>query len=452
MPFSLDRLRRWLVPCAEANQERLRQDIETASLLGLRLVAAHAIVLPPLLWLARFHLIPIPADRLAAIAPPLMISGFGVAALAAAQIRRLRRYARPMAALLVWTICAVLIWFVLFRTAHVPMAEHRLPGYVCLAMLATVLAVPFRPVQAFGLGSAIALWYFSCAWVAGERDISEQLFMVLVVALATAVAAIVHAQRVSGFRVREQALKANEYLCLAQSRVLLSENAASLGRLAATLVHELNSPLGALTSAVDTMMVISSKQATAPPEEQSRLLRLQAEVRRSIHSSLERLQRTVTRIERLTALDETDFQSVDINDLLRDVAGLVETQSTNAVRMEFDLRPSPPLTCQPQQLSAVFRNVLTNAARAMNGTGTIQVATDLKDGQIEVRVRDQGCGITEDDLAHIFEPGFKVAGGRMSTGNWSLFSCRQIIHGHGGEMYITSSERKGSTVVMTLPL
>jgi two-component system, NtrC family, sensor kinase len=442
-----------IAPRLEGEQAKFRQEVEKASLLGLRLVAAHAILIPPLLWLARFRLIPAPADGVAAMAPSLAIMGLGAMAMGLAQVRGCRRQARAVTALLVWLIAAVLIWFVLFRTEHLATGEHRLPGYLSLLMLLTVLAVPWRPLQALGLGGAIGGWYLLCSAIAGNRDLGELLFVVLaVVALAPVVAAFVYAQRVASFRVREQAMKANEYLCLAQSRVLLSENAASLGRLAATLVHELNSPLGALTSAVDTMMVISAKQATAPQEQQQRLLTLQADVRRSIHASLERLQRTVTRIERLTALDDSEFQSIDVNELLRDVAGLVETQSKNRVTVDFDLRPLPPLTCQPQQLSAVFRNVLTNAARAMGGSGGIRISSGLKNNEVEIRVEDRGCGIDEEKLALIFEPGFRVAGGRISTGNWSLFSCRQIIHGHGGEMYITSVPEKGSTVVITLPL
>jgi signal transduction histidine kinase len=389
--------------------------------------------------------------RLDALAAPLAIVGLGLAALLLGQVRRLRKYARLIAAALAFLIAAVLIWFVLFRTAHAVTGDHRLPGYLCLLLLVTIIAVPLRPAQAFALGLSIKAWYIVCAEAAGHRDIAEYLFLLVLAILSAALAAGVYAHRIDSYRTREQALRANEYLCLAQSRVLLSENAASLGRLAATLVHELNTPLGALASAVDTMMVISAKQASAPPEGQDRLLTLQADLRKSIRASLERLQETVSRIEHLTALDETEFQSVDLNELLKDVAALVQTQSKNRIRVDLDLQPLPELTCQPQQLSAVFSNVLGNAAQAMDGAGSIRLSTCRKDSQIEIRIQDFGRGISEHDLAHIFEPGFKVDSGRVSTGNWSLFSCRQIVHGHGGEMYMTSTEGKGSTVVIALP-
>lgn len=440
--------RDWLLPPAECGDERFRQEVQKSALFGLRLLAAHAVAVPPLMMLARFHLVPMPGTS---YLPSLIIVAMGALVLALSGVRKLRTHARLLAAAFSWSVAAVLIWFIVSHAQHGPAGEHRLAAYVCLLMGATVIAVPLRPRQAALFSLAVLGWFAACAAVTREWDPAEGAFLLLLAAAVVPLAGAVYAQRLANFHLREQAIRANEYLCLAQSRVLLSENAASLGRLAATLVHELNSPLGALSSAVDTMMAISAKQAAAPREEQQRLLQLQADLRKSIKNSLERLERTVSRIDRLTALDETDFQSVDPCCLLRDIAALVETGSQNRVKLLLTTQPLPELTCQPQQLSAVFMNVFTNAAKAMNGEGTVRVSATQKDSRIEIRVEDTGSGIGESDLAHIFEPGFKVAGNRVSTGNWSLFSCRQIIHGHGGEMYMTSAEGKGSTVVITLP-
>lgn len=444
-------LRGWLQPPAECGDERFRQEVQKAALFGLRLLAAYAVAVPPLLMLARFHLIPMPRTAAAGYLPSVLFVLLGGAVLVLSEVRKLRPRARLLAAAFSWSVAAVLIWFIMFQTQHIPVGEHRLPGYMCLLMVVTVVAVPFRPRQAALYSLAVLAWYAGCAAVAHDWDVPEHTFLLLLSIAAVPLAGAIYARRIASFHMREQAMRANEYLCMAQSRVLLSENAASLGRLAATLVHELNSPLGALSSAVDTMMAISAKQATAAREEQQRLLGLQADVRNSIQSSLERLQRTVSRIDRLTALDETEFQSVDLCGLLRDIAALVETGSQNRVKVLLTAQPLPELTCQPQQLSAAFMNVFTNAAKAMDGEGTVRVSAVQKDSQIEIRVEDTGKGISESDLAHVFEPGFKVAGNRVSTGNWSLFSCRQIIHGHGGEMYMNSTEGKGSTVVITLP-
>ena len=444
-------LRDRLLPRLEATDDKFRQGLEKASTAGLRLLSAHAIAVPLLLGAARFRLIPGAASPFAEIAPSATIVVLGLLSLALSRIRRFARHSRLFAAGLAFLIGMVLIWFTRVDSTEAANADRHLPGYICLLMLVTVVAVPMRPLQAFALGLSLEAGYAACALAFGGADYSGHLFFVALAILSAALAALVYGYHIAGYRTREQALRVNEYLCLAQSRVLLSENAASLGRLAATLVHELNTPLGALASAVDTMAVISAKQASAPVTDRERLLTLQADLRNSIRASIERLQQTVSRIEHLTALDEDEFQSRDVNELLKDVAALVETRSKNRVRIEFDLHPLPELTCRPQQLGAVFSNVLGNAAEAMKGAGTVLVQTEQKESRIEIRVQDSGCGISEAELNQIFEPGFKIAEGRMSTANWSLFSSRQIVHGHGGEIYMTSAEGKGSTVVIELP-
>jgi signal transduction histidine kinase len=444
-------LRDRLFPNLEAKDDKFRQDLRKASTTGLRLLSAHAIAVPLLLGAAQFRLIPGADSPALLVAPSAAIVALGVFALAVSRVRRFERHSRLFAAALAFLIGMVLISFTRFGSSEAANGDRHLPGYLCLLMLVTVVAVPLRPLQALALGLGLEAGYAACALLVRGADQGGHLFFFVLAILSAALAAVVYAHHVGGYHTREKALRVNEYLCLAQSRVLLSENAASLGRLAATLVHELNSPLGTLASAVDTMAVISAKQASAPLADRARLLTLQADLRKSIRASLERLQQTVSRIEHLTALDEDEFHSVDVNELLKDVAALVETRSKNSVRIAFDLHPLPELTCRPQQLSAVFSNVLGNAAEAMKGCGTVLVATERKESRIEIRVQDSGCGISEDDLNQIFEPGFKIAEGRMSTGNWSLFSCRQIVHGHGGEIYMTSAEGKGSTVVIALP-
>jgi signal transduction histidine kinase len=270
---------------------------------------------------------------------------------------------------------------------------------------------------------------------------------------AAGISAAVYRHRISAWQQQQETLRINECLALAQSRVLLSENAASLGRLAATLVHELNSPLGALTSGVETLIALSARQASAPAEQQPRLVALQRDLRRSIAESLARLHEIVSRVEHFTGLDEADFQCINLNELLRDVAALFETQVGDTARIEFDLEPVPDLTCQPQQLSAVFSSLLQNAAASSAGGKTrIGISSRNTGTHVEIRLEDSGKGISPEELAMIFEPGFKVSGNRMATGNWSLFGCRQIVQGHGGEIYISSELGKGSAAVIRLPL
>jgi signal transduction histidine kinase len=440
-----------LFPQAAERDEKFRQELLRQAHQALRLIGGLAVVVPVLLLLARYPLAP-EASQAVRLPPAMGVIAAGLLALGVAQTGWSRRHGRALAAASVWLIAAVLVTFLLLVVPRAPASEYRLSGYFTLLMLLAAAAIPMRPVETLGLGVAIEAWFLGCCLAAGGCDPFEHLFVILLSFAAAALTAAAYAHRLAGYRARQQALRANEYLCLAQTRVLLSENAALLGRLAATLVHELNSPLGALSSAVDTLVVLSARQAAARPEDRGRLLALESEVRASIRSSLERLQRTVNRLERLTGLDDAEFRQVDLNDLLRKVSTLVQTQSEQELAVEFDLQPLPPMTCQPQQLSAVFSNLLTNAAKAMGNRGCVRISTRHENSRVEIRIQDCGCGIPADDLEHLFEPGFKVASGRVSTANWSLFSCRQIVQGHGGDIYIASSEGKGSTAVIALPV
>jgi signal transduction histidine kinase len=225
-----------------------------------------------------------------------------------------------------------------------------------------------------------------------------------------------------------------------------------MGRLAAALSHELNSPLGVLRSAVDTLLLLGARQATSPPEAQGALVVLQADLRRSISESAARLQQMVARLQRFTNLDKAEVLSADINAMIEDVIALLEPGVQERVTLELDLQPTGPLICRPQQLSAVLSSLLQNAVEAIsNGHGRVRITTREIDSQLELQIHDNGRGLRPEELANIFDPGFKIAGGRVGTGNWSLFSARQIVREHGGEISIESAQGQGTLVRVRLP-
>ena len=121
----------------------------------------------------------------------------------------------------------------------------------------------------------------------------------------------------------------------------------------------------------------------------------------------------------------------------------------NAARMT---RPIQPIVCRPQQISAVFSNLVTNAVRALDGSGgEVSIATRQVNTHIEVEVRDNGRGVEQSKLEGIFDPGFSDSGSRVRASNWSMFSSRQIIREHGGDIRIQSDKGKGTTVRVTFP-
>lgn len=268
---------------------------------------------------------------------------------------------------------------------------------------------------------------------------------------AIVLTAVLYEQRLGNYRSSSGLLHASQEFRDLQSRLVLNESSATMVHLSAALAHELSSPIGTVSSAVDTLLLLSARQAQASGAEQERLLALQTDLGRSLQESMARLKKIVNRIQRLCHLDEAAMQSVNLNELLREAAALVIPEAATSIEFQWNLQTLPELQCRPQQVTMVFWNVLLNAAQAIDGDGRIRISSTVRDARVEVRIEDDGRGISSERLAHIFDPVFNVADSRVSTGNWSLFTSRQFIKNHGGELRIKSLAGQGTTVTIYLP-
>jgi signal transduction histidine kinase len=159
------------------------------------------------------------------------------------------------------------------------------------------------------------------------------------------------------------------------------------------------------------------------------------------------------RLDRFVALDDADSKPADVNDLLAEVMLLHQEEIAAArVRLEMDLeRPLPELNCRPQLLRSVFSTLLSNAIQAVNGEGRIGIESMNTPGGIEVTIRDNGRGMAAGEAETMFDPSFKVAEGRVASGNWSLFNSRQIVYEHGGNIRVETAEGRGTAIHVVLP-
>jgi signal transduction histidine kinase len=405
----LKALEQWLLPAEMERNARFQDDLFRLSRTGLRMLGAMELAI------AVFGHIGV------AIA-------VGLITLAAGDLKGIRRHARAVAMTSGFLAAAGLRQSPLWS------------GELSLLLFSVVASVPLIPLQTCVLGSSIGVLYGITHW-----DAVPQLFVVFLTLVATGVSALLYAQRRAQFEAHQRALAVQETLTAAQSRAQLAETAMALGRLAAALTHEINTPLGALKSAVDTMVRLSEKPNRPGVAE------VQADLRRSINDSAERLSSVVTRLKRLITLEWNEKQTANVNDLLADAALLAGDHVTDQIRLDWRLTDVPPVACSTNQMTTVFSNLLSNAIAAVEGKGKIEIASDSHNGTVEVTVRDDGCGMDADDVATIFDPGFKVQQGRVLGGNWSLFTARQIVNEHGGDIWIESSKGQGTTAYVTLP-
>jgi two-component system, NtrC family, sensor kinase len=453
-----ERIRRYILPGSVEKDPGFRKEIERLSHIGLQVVSGVEIVVSAFMALAYTLLQPDPDLVTLRLMQAGSVIIIGILTVAASRFQGLRRYSRRIATASGLAAAAVLIWFLLVMSTYDPTADDFIPGQITLITLVAVAAIPLRPTDTMLFGFLLESIYVILAIAAQELynvgagvDALYVLFIFMLSCLAAALTAVVYDQRRSTYEWHLSTLTAAEDLRLAEARNLLSQNAASVGRLAAALSHELNSPVGALVSGVDTLLLLAARQATSSPAEQQRLVVLQNELRKSIKQSTDRLKEIVQRMQRFTNLDKAEVQSANINDILGDVTALVEPRYEGKAKVEMDLHPVPQLVCRPQQLSAVFSNLLGNAIEATNGTGRVVVSTRQKDSSVEVSIKDNGRGLNSVELDSIFDPGFKVIQGRVTTGNWSMFSSRQIIREHGGDIQIESKPGQGTCVHVMLP-
>jgi signal transduction histidine kinase len=446
-----------------------RLDIHRGSLLSLRLVGMLEVVLPSLMLLAGLPLIPLPKESANAALPNLLFAALGVGTALSASTPAGKSQPRLFTLASIWASVVAMLGSAMYMGIEMEWIQHHLRGYIVLVLFGAAAAVPIRPLEALGLGLAIhatllaAQAFMPMRFAAAGLSLpaGEQLFLLVLVLLCTLVAASVYRQRYSGYRNHQQALQTSEKLRETESKLLISQNAAMMGRVAAALSHELNSPIGALASSVDILEQVARRMAEAPPESRTRLEAVLDEAAASGRDSARRLKGIVGRMQRFTNLDRAEIQSADLNDLLRDVVAIAEAGRPQRWPVIMDLHAMARFQCRPQQISAVFANLLNNAMDAVGESGRVRVvsgevnspAGSEPDGRmLEIRIEDSGKGIAAAQLSSLFDPAaFRTANGRVTAGNWSLFSCRQIIEEHGGEITVASSESAGTTVCVRLP-
>jgi two-component system NtrC family sensor kinase len=270
----------------------------------------------------------------------------------------------------------------------------------------------------------------------------------LMLVIAVGLTAVLYDVRAAAFLARVRAEESFQALQKAQASLLLERTAASQIRFAAALSHELNTPLGSLSSAFETLARIVERVDLDPKRQ-----RAAEEAMHSGRLSNERINAIAGRMRNLTNLDRAEERLVDLNSLCADTVEFLSPEIGH-LRIELRLSRLPQVKCRPQQIGAVLANLIRNASSALgsNGNGQIEVASHAEPASVVLEVKDNGPGIEPDRMATLFEPGFRIHRGRVATTNWGLFLSRSIVSEHGGRLEIESSPGQGTTARVRLPL
>ncbi len=236
-----------------------------------------------------------------------------------------------------------------------------------------------------------------------------------------------------------------------QRQLLVSENVERLRRLAAAVSHEFNTPLGALKSAIDSLLKSAARGSPAYPDKKERMARIQADLKRSLDAALGRMEEVIGRIQRFTNLDGGDRQVVDLNEIVTDVVAIVAEPS---VEITVATETLAPLRCDRHALSTSLLSLLGFAdemAKKEASTRRIQVSTHATDAGSKIRIHALGPTLTPEVRQRLFTPSFEIADGRIAAGNWSLFSALQVIQSLGGAIDARSEASEGLVLTVHLP-
>lgn len=251
---------------------------------------------------------------------------------------------------------------------------------------------------------------------------------------------------------------------------------ASIGQLAAGVAHEINNPMGFISSNLSTMSkymqkisafedtMIETVQEKGDMETVTELNELRKKMKinfilEDIHSLLdesrdgaERVRRIVQDLKSFSHVDEAECKPTSINESLDTTLNMLRNEIKYVADVEREYDPDPlMLLCFPQQMNQVFMNILVNAAHSIESHGTIKVKTFCEDGYIVVRISDTGKGIAPEHRTRIFEPFFTTKEVGKGTG-LGLSISYEIIKKHGGKINVESEVGIGTAFTIKLPL
>jgi PAS domain S-box-containing protein len=227
----------------------------------------------------------------------------------------------------------------------------------------------------------------------------------------------------------------------AEAALLRTEKLATVGRLAATIAHEINNPLEAVTN----LLFISSNHAQLPPEVKKHLELAQSELARAAHVA----KQTLSFYRPLQGTGSTDVTAV-----IREVLDLYASRiSAKSIAVETDIAANVMAIAAGSDLRQVIANIIANAIDATSSGGRLIVRASAREAsstpRVVITIADTGAGIEKKFQPQIFEPFFTTKQ-NVGTG-LGLWVCRQIIDGSDGRIHMRSKLGVGTVFRLSLP-
>jgi signal transduction histidine kinase len=315
--------------------------------------------------------------------------------------------------------------------------------FLALLLIASLQSYYYGMARGVAVAMAAAAAYVVVVWPTITDAEWANMAVKLAVLLGTAVGVGVLGQVEERERLEVAALTTERVGLKGSARQ--AEKLAALGTMAAGLAHELNNPIGVISSRIEIMLLDLEGQA----------IRGQfAEDLRVLHRHAQRVARIAQGLLSFSRQSSGLHGPVDLNHLVEETLALVERQITRqGVTVTRRLAPDlPALWGDGNTLQQVVLNLLTNARDAVGAAGEITVETSRAPGEpdaVRLVVRDTGPGIPSEALPRIFDPFFTTKAEGTGLG---LSISYGIVRDHYGTVDVESREGEGTTFTLTFPV
>jgi two-component system, NtrC family, sensor kinase len=273
----------------------------------------------------------------------------------------------------------------------------------------------------------------------------------------------------------------------AQGELLTAQKLESVGRLAAGIAHEINTPVQFVSdnlqfirtsmTDVDAVIqayrdlkvatqssgdVVAAAQLADEAEESADLNYILQNAPEALASSIEGLGRIATIVRSMKEFahpDQTNKTSADLNQAIRSTLVVAHHEYKLIATVDTDFGDLPPVPCFPGEINQVVLNLLVNASHAIadvvkdgGSLGKLTVRTRLDGDEVEISISDTGTGIPESARDKIFDPFFTTKEVGKGTGQGLAIAHSIIVNKHGGTLRFETECGKGTTFFIRLPV
>jgi two-component system, NtrC family, sensor kinase len=291
---------------------------------------------------------------------------------------------------------------------------------------------------------------------------------------------------VARIRSGQRIIQLEENYRIIHSQLLQSDKMASIGQLAAGVAHEINNPIGFISSNLTTLngyqkdisplfdeykklvedLKGADKEIVPRLSNDKRIERI-CEIEKSIDMDFllddtpklineciegtKRIKQIVLDLKDFAHPGESELKYSDINKNMDSTLNVVWNEIKYKAVVKKDYGDLPLIKCYPQQLNQVFMNILVNAAQAIKKEGEINIVTRNAGRYVNIIISDTGCGIPPENIPKIFDPFFTTKEVGKGTG-LGLNVAYNIIKKHNGILDVKSKPGEGTSFMISIPI